>query len=119
MRSANSSLWLLGLGLLAAGCLKSVPVQKMAEPTPIRVALVADAVHSRAAQPVPDAVANALLEVIEKRNLVPRTVPPDEIGEAFGRLHDSRRRLEWLAGRTGPAELLLLVETRAVFYSQL
>ena len=119
MRSANSSLWLLGLGLLAAGCLKSVPVQKLAEPTPIRVALVADAVHSRAVQPVPDALATALLEVIEKRNLVPQIVAPETIGETFGRLRDSRRRLEWMAARPGPAELLLLVETRAVFYSQL
>jgi glycosidase len=119
MRPAIPHLWLLGLGLLAGGCLKSVPVQKLAEPTPIRVALVADAVHSRAVQPFPDDLAAALLAVLEQRNLVPQVVPAQAVGETFGRLRDSRRRLEWLAARPGRAELLLLVETRAVFYSQL
>ncbi len=113
---------ILVLAILASGCLRtahSEQILRLDEPTPIAMVLILDDVHRRQSSGVPDALTERLRSVLKERNLVPQVISADTFNEQFGALRDTRRRLEQVAARTGQAELLLLVETQAVFYSQL
>ena len=104
------------LMLTLVGCLKPAPVPRVDVATPVAVAAVLEYLDTDAVEPWPDALEAAIAEVLSARNLPPIAVD-DTLIESWSALRGSRQRLE--AMPADGAELLLLLETHAEFYSQL
>ncbi len=123
MRAQRAVLFAAVVGLgVASGCIKRTPVARLAEPVTVAVAFVQDSDGSGAGagtvQDVPQALKDAVARELEARNLVVEFVPFDTLAESYGRLRATERRFELLK-ENAQAPLLLLVETRAEFFSQL
>lgn len=99
---------------LALGCTKRVPPQRLPGQETLKAVLVVDPESRGAPAEAPAAVAERLAESLESRNLL---VQRADLG-ALGGQTLSGERVKALA-RSGGAPYLLLVEARAVFFSQL
>lgn len=100
--------------LAAAGCTKRVPPQRLPESAAIATVLVVDPEARGAAEEGPKALEERLAEALATRNLKLERAPL----AALGGQTISGERVKALA-RAGGAPYRLLVETRAVFFSQL
>ncbi|HCP45907.1 MAG TPA: glycosyl hydrolase, partial [Deltaproteobacteria bacterium] len=105
--------------LATTACLNKRPPARLSQSVPVAAALVFDAEEDRAVGTVPKALQDAIGLQLQERNLVPEFVGVESFGEDFARRRASRHRFAWLGDRPDTAELLLLVETRATFYSQM
>jgi glycosidase len=103
--------------VMAAGCLHTSKVVHLPEKTPVAVAFVLDGEHDSAVSDVPEALKTKVLEQLATRNLDAKVLPFDSYAKLFEPVRDTQRRLAKLAN--GGAPLVLLVETKAVFFSQL
>lgn len=105
----------LALLLALSACLPKVPLQRLPTKTPVTVAYVVDPQHLGDVASAPDAVKQAVAQVLAERNLEPAEVPLAALGGQ--RLTDAR--LDALLQAPGDAPLVVLVEARAQFFSQL
>lgn len=105
----------LVLLLCLTACLPKVPLQRLATKTPVAIAYVVDPQHLGAVTTAPDAVKQAVAAVLAERNLEPQEVPVAALGGQ--RLSDAR--LDALGQQPGDAPVVVLVEARAQFFSQL
>ncbi len=108
---------LLALALVWSGCLKSQPTQRLQQETSIAVAIVHDKGSELAS--VPAALETRIRDVLGKRNLVIHPISQPSFESIFLRKRASRDRFESLSALADDAQLTLLVETRAQYYSQL
>jgi glycosidase len=118
MRCSARVLAIVVLAVLA-GCIKPKPPVRYDKPFSVAVVLVRDDVLSKAAHPVPDALRAAVQQELQARNLRPAFVDPRAYQGFFNDVRDTERRLAYVAGLPEPADVTLLVETQATFYSQL
>ncbi len=100
--------------LLLVGCIPKVPPVVLDTVQPVTVALVFDQEDASEVLPVPEALSASIVELLEARNLAPELVTDLS---AFERRRATGQRMEWLAERSDG--LVLLVETRATYYSQI
>jgi len=105
---------LLGL----AGCITPKPPTKYARTLTIAVALVRDDVHKRVSHAVPQRLASEVRRELEVRNLRADILQPTAFVPQFTATLDTDRRLSHLA-HEGKPDAVLLVETQALFYSQI
>ncbi len=101
----------------AAGCVKSHPIVKLPEKTPIAVAFVLDDDHQGLVGEVPDALKREVGQVLAERNLDLFEIPFASYAKVFAPVRDSQRRLARLTNSEAP--LTLLVETKAIYFAQL
>jgi hypothetical protein len=119
-RGRGAEFLLVGLLLLlAAGCVPKYQPVVLDTSRPIRVAFVFDHEEKPGVEGVPEDFAAGLLEVLTDRNLEPKRVATDDLSGAFERRRATAQRMEWLVDQGRGDELVLLVETRASFYSQI
>jgi glycosidase len=120
MRAALWPLLVAGLVVLVVGdgCIQRTPVARLPDATAVAVAFVQDADGEGAARDVPEALKDAVVRELRLRNLEAEVVPFSGLQDAFSRLRATPRRYAYLAEHT-QAPLLLLVETRATFFSQM
>ncbi len=111
------ALALLAALAFAAGCVKSHPVVKLPEKTPIAVAFVLDDDHQGLVGEVPEALKKEVSAILAERNLDLFEIPFSSYAEVFAPVRDSQRRLARLTNSEAP--LTLLVETKAVYFAQL
>ncbi|MBR2980270.1 MAG: hypothetical protein IKC51_10115 [Myxococcaceae bacterium] len=111
------TLALLAALAFAAGCVKTAPVVKLPEKTPIAVAFVLDDDHQGLVGEVPEALKKEVSAVLAERNLDLFEIPFASYAEVFVPVRDSQRRLARLTNSEAP--LTLLVETKAVYFAQL
>ncbi len=116
--SISLSLVVVG-ALVASGCIQRTPVVRLDNATPVLVAFVHDPEGAGGAHDVPEPLKSAVTEELGRRNLQAEVVPFAQVEEAFSRLRASPRRFEVLSQQPSEAPLLLLVETRATFFSQM
>ncbi|MBI5509792.1 MAG: glycosyl hydrolase [Deltaproteobacteria bacterium] len=109
----------LALALSAAGCLPQAAVVRLASPTRIAVATVVDFDDQVAVAAIPQGLAERIDQTLASKNLVPQAVPFVDLAPAFVQTRDTPRRLAKVVAVAGQAPLLLLVETKALFFSQL
>lgn len=101
-----------------AGCIQRTEPTRLDQRTPVAIAVVQDLEGGGLAQDVPAGVKDALAEELAKRNLSAQWVPYPTLAEAFSRLRSTERRFGWLK-ETTQAPLVLLVETKPSFFSQI
>lgn len=106
------------LTFVAAGCIKRNPPARLDKETPVAVAFVADPEGGGAAQDVPLALKEAVVAELGRRNLRAEVVPFETLAEAYSRVRATPRRFEMLREAT-KAPLMLLVETKPSFFSQI
>jgi glycosidase len=114
--------WALLVALAIFGCATtpaSGPVAQAVEPTRVAIALVRDEVHTRESDRAPEALLDAIVADLARRNLDAVAVGEGGWLEAVSAVRSTPGRLAALAEHAGGAPLVLLVETRATFYSQL
>lgn len=109
---------LLAIALVLTGCIKRPETVKLAQPTPIATAYVMTYPDRPQVSPVPDSVDRKLEETLGRRNLQPSPMAFDVIAEPFQRKRSTDDRLKLLAAQSD-APLVMLVETRARYYSLL
>ncbi len=109
----------LGAGLLSSGCVKRAPLVVLAEPAPMQVAFVHDSENESAVSGLPEGMETAVTTLLSERRLRPTQVDAELVSERFSRLRNTGQRLQWLSDEAVPGELLLLVETRANYVSQM
>lgn len=102
-----------------AGCITPRPPVRYEPPLRVAVAMVRDDVLHKAAYDVPPEVRAAVVRELEARNLQPVILEPAAWQDDFARVRDSERRLEILGKAEAQADLTVLVETQATFYSQI
>ena len=105
------------LALAVSGCIPKVPPVVLETSQPVTVALVFDQEDAPAVLDVPDSLTAEVVALLEARNLAPEVVGAEAWGADFERRRATGQRMEWLAERS--SGLVLLVETRASFYSQI
>ncbi|MFL5321227.1 MAG: alpha-amylase family glycosyl hydrolase [Myxococcaceae bacterium] len=103
--------------LLATGCVKHPAPTRLAEPSKIAIAYVVDGASGVA--DAPESVKQEVEAGLQSRNLVPARIPFEGFEAAFSASADSAKRFTFAEGLAGDAPLLLLVELRAEFFSQL
>lgn len=108
---------LAGSLVLAAGCVTTPRVVRLPEKTPVAVAFVLDREHEAGVSDVPEALKRKVLEQLAARNLEPKVLPFESYGRLFEPVRDTQRRLGRLSSVDAP--LVVLVETKAVFFSAL
>ncbi len=109
---------LTALVMLASGaCMKSPPAHRLTKPTAIAVAFV----HDKGAElgAVPAGFVEAIDQALGERNLVASNIDLSSMAPELARKRASKDRLASVARNAGAAELLLLVEMRAAYYSQI
>lgn len=112
--------WLLACLLLSlAACAPKYRPVVLDTSRPIAVALVFDPEESPDVRGVPGGFEEQLLDVLRAHNLEPRALQPEDFAQAFGRRRASAQRMEWLQEQARAGEMVLLLEARAVFYSQI
>ncbi len=107
------------LGLTVCSCLpKATGVQA---PSPLDVAVVAVASYPDRPEVdgIPTALADALTETLDARNLQGELVPAADFTEVFTAKRHSQHRLSWLAEERSSADLVLLVEVEPRYFSLL
>ncbi len=104
---------------LGCGCLPRVAVQRQASRTTVAVLYLMDREQRAGVVEVPAQVKAQVTAALEARNLEAREVPLSSAAAALQNVRDSGRRYGQLTTLSGDAPLLLLVETRAAFFSQL
>lgn len=109
----------LGAGLLSSGCVKRAPRVVLAEPAPMQLAFVHDSENESAVSGLPEGMETAITTLLSERSLRPSQVDPGLVSERFARLRTTGQRLQWMSDQAAPGELLLLVETRANYVSQM
>jgi hypothetical protein len=110
----NRHFALVALAVAFSGCIKRVPPQHLPERTPMAAVLVVDPESKGSVEEAPDALAERLKESLESRNVVLERAPLSALGGQM----ISNERAKALA-RSTPQSFKLLVETRAIFFSQL
>ncbi len=110
---------LIAAALCLCGCLPRVEVRRLDKPAAVAVAFVRDPEHGGAVAAVPEALSKRVGESLAARNLEVREVPFGSVAADFGAAPDSGLRYKKVAAEARGAPLLLLVETRAAFFSQL
>ncbi len=107
------------LAVAAVGCIHSAPVSKLKHPMTVKVVILRDHVHERTASMVPEVVQEEIGKVLKARNLVPE-FSGSSLLKQLEQVRDSSTRLRRIAKLlNNKNELLLLVETKVSFYSQL
>jgi glycosidase len=119
MGSSPRVLAMLALAALAAGCITPKPPVRYEKPLHVAVVLVRDDVLRQAAHGAPDALRAAVQQELQARNLRPAFVDPRSYQPFFSDVRDTERRLAYLSRLPDQADVTLLVETQATFYSQL
>ena len=118
LRAASFSILLLA----AAGCLHRPPPVRLARNTSVAVAIFVDrdlTSTQSADDSVPDELAASLSDSLEQRNLQPRVIPSEALADLQA-TRDSKQRLQKLSERKSiESPLLLMIETKAVFYELL
>ncbi len=109
---------LLVAGFFAIACIpKRAPVRAKTAMT-VAVAGVVDRNDTAEVGALPEAAAKRIASVLAERNLKPRMIAADGLTTAFGAKRTTAHRLAAL-GEGADADLLVLIETSARFYSQL
>lgn len=108
-----------GLVLAVGGCLPRLPVRRLDTPAPVAVAYVADAERGAGVTSVPAGLKARVVEALAKRNLVSAEVPFETLAADFEAARDSKLRYQKVAAAAGGAPFVLLVETKASFFSQI
>ena len=106
------SLWLLA-------CTPKHPPVVAASPIATDVVVVQDQLDQRGVTAGPPALQDGVRELLGRHALTAMPVPPETWQEAFGSRRTESQRLAWMTERSGASPALLLVETRAEFYSQM
>lgn len=106
----------LSLALLAA-CITTRPVSRAPQPTAIAALVIVDSNETRETSAPPKPVTDRLAEALSARNLLPEA-PPATTTAAFASRRTTTARLQELAS-AATAPLVMLVETKAAFYSLL
>jgi len=109
---------LLLVCLLSTACVGKHEPVRVASPLTASVAVVLDAERERAVLDTPEYLRAAVLEQLGEHNLAASLVGLESVAEGFGRLRATPHRLAHLA-EVAPADILVLVETRARFESRL
>lgn len=117
------SMWLAFVIFAAAGagCIGSRPPERLAEATPVATLVWLETADGAAAD-VPDDVVRRVEAELRERNLVPKVIAGPELEALRARVQSARTteaRLEALAAAAPDAPWVLLIEARAVFFSQL
>ncbi|MCB9555194.1 MAG: hypothetical protein H6707_03750 [Deltaproteobacteria bacterium] len=102
--------------LVAFGCIKPLPTQRLATPVDVATLLVHDDIYQNRAFTATDELSSAISEALRQRNLVDKLRKLDI--KQFSRLRDSARRLKRL-GSESNAPLLMLVESQARYYGEI
>jgi hypothetical protein len=110
---------LAGLVLAMGGCLPRLPVRRLDAPAQVAVAYVADAERGVGVASVPEGLKAKVVEALAKRNLVSSEVPFEKLSADFESARDSKLRYQKVAAAAGGAPFVLLVETKASFFSQI
>jgi hypothetical protein len=112
--------WLLLAALLVggAGCIQRAPSQRLETSTPVAVAYVLDVDHGATVRDVPARLKEAVARELALRNLLAEEVDFEAIKGPFSQLRSTSRRFDYLRAHT-EAPLVLLVETKPSFFSQL
>ncbi len=105
--------------LVAAGCLTRSAPPKLANLTPVAVAYVMDDEHTGAVGPAPPAFMQAVAKALLESNLDAQPVPFQTFADAIKGRRDTPSRFQKLSQLAGDAPYVLLVETKATFFSQL
>jgi glycosidase len=104
--------------VLAVGCIPKVPPVVLSTAQPVTVALVFDQEDAPAVLDVPEALSADVVALLEARNLTPELLTATDWGPDFERRRATGQRMAWLAERAHGG-LVLLIETRASYYSQI
>ncbi|MDX9721078.1 MAG: alpha-amylase family glycosyl hydrolase [Myxococcota bacterium] len=107
------------LGALLSACLGQTPRVVYEKAVSIDLMMLRDDTASKSSAALPEQLSQAISEELSVRNLKARAVAFADFEEDALQVRDSERRLARFAEQRGDAELVVLVETRAVFYSQL
>ncbi len=97
--------------------MKPSSVHRLEQETPIAVAIVHD--HGSGLAPVPTALTARVHDALGYRNLRMHPISQPALESALGRKRATRDRLDSVAKLASEASLLLLVEMRAQYYSQI
>ena len=109
----------LFLLVFSVGCLPQVPVARLATPTRVAIALVVDFDDRTSVEDVPAAYQERLAAALQIRNLVPQVIPFADLAPSFATTRDTPRRLAKVVDLSSAAPIVVLVETKALFFSQL
>jgi len=113
----TAALPLIAAALSACVSVRSTVV-KAPRPTSVCVVALLDREDSRGVEPVPARVAERVGAALTERNLQPSALAAGLWEGEFASRRTTAHRVAWMASHTD-AELLLLLETKAVFYSAL
>jgi glycosidase len=109
--------WGAVAALVLGGCVPSSQVLRLQSRTQVAVAFVADSASGEV-KVAPKGLRAQVAHALGQRNLEVQEFPFERFAEPFSKVRDTARRLELLAERT-EAPLLLLVEAKATFFSQI
>jgi hypothetical protein len=104
---------------LLVGCLKQAPAIVSAQPVDVRVATVLDPQDRATVQPLPPQLDKRVQAALQARNLRQKPVPFADLVGPFSKRQATVHRLGWMADHADGAEVLVLVEAEAAFYSQI
>lgn len=105
--------------LLSAACVTAHPAVRAPRRTAVATALVLDADDAGAVGDVPAALTDLVRAALDDRNLAADALPATAWSKDFAARRATQLRLQALAAAAPGAELVLLVETKATFYSLL
>lgn len=103
--------------LMLLGCLAHTSGLVAPQPVPVDMVAVVDSLEVREVQAAPEALSTRIGALLQARNL-PAT-PVSDWATVFSSRRDTAYRLQWLAGRSGHAATLVLIELQAQYYSQM
>lgn len=107
----------LCLTLFAAGCIKRTEPTRLPERAKITVVYVVDG--DVGVVDAPEPVKKEVESALNERNLEAVRVPFDSVSASFNAVRDSSHRFNYAMGLVKGSQLLLLVELRTEFFSQL
>ncbi len=110
---------MLPIALLTLGCIKPAEIPRAAAPTAVAVAAVMEYLDSEKVEAAPEAMSETVSELLAARNLPPTLLDAGAVGADWSTVRNSAQRLGQLPAAAGDAELVLLVESHAEYYSQL
>ncbi len=109
---------LLGLAASSVACVAARPPVRYEVPARVALAHVMDPGEGVGTRQGPEPLTAGIEAELNARNLAPERAP-SPLFERFDLVRDSKRRLQALAESCPEAEVVALVETRALFYSLL
>lgn len=104
--------------LIFAACVHRTPPVRLPSPTAVTVAFVQDHEGQGEVADVPEALKDAVIRELATRNLTAQPLDAAKVRSALRTLRASEGRLEWLKEQS-QTPYVLLVETKASFFSQL